>query len=377
MERPSKLKSVEPSEPLNMSETIPTENLAANTEEPQENASSEASASQGQGRDERDRFGFLGGNQTVLDTDLDPADVIRKREIKWLQMLTKWNKVMGQDFKTIRSRCRKGIPRSVRGRAWFYLCGAVYLQRKNPTCFQELLTQEGQTQCIDDIRKDVHRQFPSHEIFSENGHGQEDLFRVLKAYSIFNPSDGYCQAHAPIAATLLLHMPAEDAFWCLVCICDKYLKDYYSPGMNALKLDGNILFGLFKRVSPASYRKMKKLNIEPVLYMTEWFLCAFTRTLPWNCVLRVWDMFLCEGVKVLFRVALVLMKFTLEHENTLKNCTSMYDVLTALKTIPDFITQEKFLVHHIINLDVTDDQMRKEHFIQSVKSTKQKQNENH
>jgi len=89
---------------------------------------------------------------------------------------------------------------------------------------------------------------------------QQDLFRVLKAFSILNAEDGYCQAHAPIAATLLMHMPAEDAFWCLVAICDKYLKDYYSPGMVALQLDGDILFGLLKRVSPPAYKHLVLLT---------------------------------------------------------------------------------------------------------------------
>ena len=60
---------------------------------------------------------------------------------------------------------------------------------------------------------------------------QEDLFCVLKAYSIHNPRDGYCQAQAPIAAVLLMHMPAEQAFWCLVSICEKYLPEYYSTGL--------------------------------------------------------------------------------------------------------------------------------------------------
>lgn len=60
---------------------------------------------------------------------------------------------------------------------------------------------------------------------------QEDLFLVLKAYTVYNPAEGYCQAHAPIAAVLLMHMPAEQAFWCLVAICEKYLPGYYSPGL--------------------------------------------------------------------------------------------------------------------------------------------------
>jgi len=60
---------------------------------------------------------------------------------------------------------------------------------------------------------------------------QKELFNVLKAYTILNPIIGYCQAQAPIAAFLLMHMPAEQAFWCFVAICDDYLSDYYSPGM--------------------------------------------------------------------------------------------------------------------------------------------------
>lgn len=60
---------------------------------------------------------------------------------------------------------------------------------------------------------------------------QEDLFKVLKAYVVHNPVDGYCQAQAPIAAVLLMHMPAEQAFWCLVSICEKYLPGYYSAGL--------------------------------------------------------------------------------------------------------------------------------------------------
>ena len=60
---------------------------------------------------------------------------------------------------------------------------------------------------------------------------QQELFRVLKAYSILYPEDGYFQGQAPVAAMLIMHMPAEDAFWCLVAICEKYLPGYYSQGL--------------------------------------------------------------------------------------------------------------------------------------------------
>lgn len=49
---------------------------------------------------------------------------------------------------------------------------------------------------------------------------QQDLYRILKAYTIYRPDEGYCQAQAPVAAVLLMHMPAEvrgqwvtDIYW--------------------------------------------------------------------------------------------------------------------------------------------------------------------
>lgn len=63
----------------------------------------------------------------------------------------------------------------------------------------------------------------------------------------------------------------------------------------AIQLDGEILFSLLQKVSPVAHKHLSWQKIDPLLYMTEWFMCAFTRTLPWSSVLRVWDMFFCEG----------------------------------------------------------------------------------
>lgn len=70
----------------------------------------------------------------------------------------------------------------------------------------------------------------------------------------------------------------------------------YPPSpQEAIQLDGEILYALLHKVSSTAHRHLKKHNLEPILYMTEWFMCAFSRTLPWASVLRIWDMFLCEG----------------------------------------------------------------------------------
>lgn len=130
--------------------------------------------------------------------------------------------------------------------------------------------------------------------------------------------------------------------------------------MEAIQLDGDILFGLLKKVSPAIHRHLQKQSIEPILYMTEWFLCVFARTLPWPSVMRIWDMFMCEGVKVLFRVALVLIKFSLPR-SVRKKCPSMFETLDALKNLPEPIVQEDVLVQEVLRLNLSEEDMEKEH----------------
>lgn len=323
-----------------------------------------------------DRFGFLGGEQ-YTDPDRDtriPVEVIRKRELKWLDMLENWEKWMSKRFKKVKERCRKGIPPSLRARAWQYLCGSKYLMEHNRGRFDEYLKQTADPRWIDDIQKDLHRQFPFHEMFvARGGHGQEDLFRVLKAYTIHNPVDGYCQAQGPIAAVLLMHMPAEQAFWCLVSICEKYLPGYYSSGLEAVQVDAEVLFGLQKKIIPSTYKHLKKQKVDPILYMTEWFMCVFSRTLPWSTVLRVWDMFFCEGVKVLFRVALVLSKSVLGKPEQIQECPSMYETLEKFRHLPSEILHEEYLIRETQRLTLSERDMEKEHQHQLAKRRAQKE----
>lgn len=100
-------------------------------------------------------------------------------------------------------RCRKGIPRAIRSRAWKLLCGGDLLMSENPGFFDQLVSQPGKPRNMEQIRKDLNRLF-NHEMFKNpSGHGQAELFRVLKAYSIYNPVDGYRQEHGRIAAMLV------------------------------------------------------------------------------------------------------------------------------------------------------------------------------
>ncbi|XP_075703542.1 uncharacterized protein LOC142683581 [Rhinoderma darwinii] len=303
-----------------------------------------------------DKYGFLGGNQFSGNGEAAiPVEIARQRELKWLEMFGNWDKWLTRRSQKVKLRCRKGIPSSLRAKAWQFLSNSHELLMKNPGKFEEMERQPGDPKWLDVIEKDLHRQFPFHEMFAaRGGHGQQDLYRILKAYTVYRPEEGYCQAQAPVAAVLLMHMPAEQAFWCLVQICDKYLPGYYSAGLEAIQLDGEIFFALLRRVCPMAYRHLKKFKIDPILYMTEWFMCIFSRTLPWTSVLRVWDMFFCEGVKIVFRVGLVLLRHTLGSVDKLRSCQGMYETMEKLRSLPVHCMQEDFLLPEVSSLPVTD-----------------------
>ena len=317
-----------------------------------------------------DRHGFLQDSNCSTDSlgkQGIPPEIMLRRERKWIRMLNNWSYFMNTNYRKVRERCRKGIPPSVRLRAWLNLCGGQLLMDTNPNLFEELVERSGDPKYIDDIKKDLHRQFPHHIMFIGEAPGQEELFKVLKAYSILNSKVGYCQAQAPIAAFLLMHMPAVQAFWCLVAICDKYLIGYYSQGMETLLRDGDILYGLLKRVSPIAYKHLKKQKMEPILYMTEWFLCVYTRTLPWESILRVWDMFLCEGVKIIFKVGLVLLKSSLGRASLVKRCPTVYETLQVLRNPSQHIPDEETLVYQVRKLNLTEEDFEYEHQRQVLK----------
>uniref|UniRef100_A0A1I8F4Z2 Rab-GAP TBC domain-containing protein n=1 Tax=Macrostomum lignano TaxID=282301 RepID=A0A1I8F4Z2_9PLAT len=151
---------------------------------------------------------------------------------------------------------------------WYYLCGACFMQRDQPDLYWMKST------------KDLSRQFPHHELFvQDQGHGQQALRRLLQAYSGCHPEVGYCQAMAPLAGALLLHMPELDAFYTMVSLLRHPTCATTSrPGLEAVQVDGQILYGLvLKRMYPDVYRHLVKYKVEPLHFMVDWFMCLYVR----------------------------------------------------------------------------------------------------
>ena len=70
------------------------------------------------------------------------------------------------------------------------------------------------------ILRDIHRTFPAHEFFRESGGGGQDaLYKISRAYAVYDQELDYCQGLSFLAAALLLHVSfccPRDTRHCLI-----------------------------------------------------------------------------------------------------------------------------------------------------------------
>uniref|UniRef100_A0A3Q3JJ85 Rab-GAP TBC domain-containing protein n=1 Tax=Monopterus albus TaxID=43700 RepID=A0A3Q3JJ85_MONAL len=290
---------------------------------------------------ETDRFGFILTNGSSTGNVGPPPELVRQREAKWIDIIHQWDRILLKKPSKVKVQCQKGIPASLRAKCWPLLCGATDKMKQNSSLYQSLDSQPALQSWVDVIERDLDRQFPFHEMFlSKDGHGQRGLFRVLKAYTQYQPEEGYCQAQGPVAAVLLMNMPVEEAFWCLVQISEQYLPGYYSPLLEGVLFDAALLARVLKTTCPAAYKHLQHHGVEPLMFATDWLMCLFTRHLPFNTLLRVWDLFFCYGVRVLLQVAVVLVRRVLGRAEQRKQCQGQMETLEKLRAIREQVQEE-------------------------------------
>ncbi|XP_057205820.1 transcriptional regulator ATRX [Triplophysa rosa] len=311
---------------------------------------------------ETNRFGFILGNGET-DSDAPCPELVRHREIKWLGLIKQWDQVMEKKNNKVKGQCQKGIPTSVRARCWPLLCGALGRMKQNEKLYERLVEAPDQQGWTDIIKRDTDRQFPFHEMFlSKDGHGQQNLLQVLKAYTQYKPEEGYCQGQGPVAAVLLMNMPAEEAFWCLAQISEHYLPGYYSPLLEGVLFDAAVLSSVLKKLCPAAHKHLQNQGVEPLMFATDWLMCLYSRHLPFNTLLRVWDLFFCYGVRVLFQVAVVLVRRCLGEGRQRKECDGQMETLEVLRGVKQRVQNDQTdaFIHEVCSVPLSSTDLQKQ-----------------
>jgi len=156
------------------------------------------------------------------------------------------------------------------------------------------------------------------------------LKRILTAFSARYEEGGYCQGLNFIAGLLLTVVEEEEAFW-LVCLLveDILPPGFYSTELHGSKAEVHVLTQLVTRYLPNINPLLARwsLTLEPFAFA--WIMCLFVGELPLHLLLDVWDRLLVDGVTVLCRAALSLLRI---HEKALTAADSMDDAMLTMQS---------------------------------------------
>lgn len=187
--------------------------------------------------------------------------------------------------------------------------------------------------------RDVGRTFPEMELFKDESHGQQNLFNVIKAYSVHDREVGYCQGSAFIVGMLLLQvrffvcfllyhhrlkMPEEEAFAVFIKLMEQYrLRELYKPSMAELGLCMFQLECLIQEQQPDLSAHFNAMGFDTSMFASSWFLTLFATTLSLELCNRIMDVFLVDvrpllsffvdccalqGLDAVFRIAMAILQ---------------------------------------------------------------------
>lgn len=266
---------------------------------------------------DRDKSSINKSKQKILmDTIAShiTREIEQKREKIWQDMYRNWNKIKNRND-IIKRRCRKGIPESLRGVFWPQMANINEYKINNPNLFDEQKIKPCDHDDI--IMMDVIRTFPTHVLFlrtditnnTGNNRGRNALVEVTRAYCNYDPIVKYCQGLSFIVGCQQMYLPPDETFWMLVSLLNspKYnLREQYCSGFPGLLCMCYQLECIIQKLDKKLSNKQKDIGFEYNLIAPQWFLCLFTYNFPLPLAVRIWDIFIYEGPKILLRVAAIL-----------------------------------------------------------------------
>ncbi|XP_009633556.1 TBC1 domain family member 2A isoform X1 [Egretta garzetta] len=289
---------------------------------------------------EYDEYGFM----TVPDYEVEDwkllakiqaleikSNNLRSQEVVEKPLRDRWNSV-GElsPSAELKSLIRSGIPVEHRQRVWRWIVSRHCSHL--PDHYQRLLRQSKSTEhpACRQIELDLPRTLTNNKHFSSpTSQLIPKLRRVLLAFSWHNPAIGYCQGLNRLAAIALLVLEDEEsAFWCLVHVVENLMpSDYYSDTLITSQVDQRVFKDFLSEKLPRLMAHFEQYRIDVSLITFNWFLVAFVDSLVSDILLRVWDAFLYEGTKVIFRYALAIFKYNEEEILRIHDSVEIYQYL--------------------------------------------------
>ncbi|XP_061617863.1 USP6 N-terminal-like protein isoform X2 [Phyllopteryx taeniolatus] len=326
-----------------------------------------------------DRFGFVHENELPSYDSVEEKHkhTELERTTKWLKMLKSWDKYKNSE-KLVR-RIYKGIPLQLRGEVWSLLLDVPKIKEEKKDFYEKLKARAKRSS--PDVRQidlDVNRTYRDHIMFMHRYDvKQQALFHVLTAYSMYNMVSlpgaggvvarpetrgaphaacvracvqevGYCQGMSQITALLLIYMNEEDAFWALVRLLSGHehaMHGFFVPGFPKLMRFQEHHDRILKKMMPKLKRHLDSQEVLTSLYTMKWFFQCFLDRTPFTLTLRIWDIYILEGERILPAMSYTVLKLHKKHLMKL----SMEELVDFLQVTlsANFFFEDDFVVEQL------------------------------
>lgn len=216
----------------------------------------------------------------------------------------------------LKALMRSGVPHTHRSKVWRW-CVNFHVKKMRDSqpkdYYLNLLSMASDkpNPACKQIELDLLRTLPNNKHYaSPDSEGIQKLRNVLLAFSWRNPDIGYCQGLNRLAAITLLYLDQEDAFWCLVAIVEVFMpRDYYTKTLLGSQVDQRVFKDLMNEKLPRLHAHFEHYKVDFSLITFNWFLVVFVDSVVSDILFKIWDAFLYEGPKIMFRFALALFKY--------------------------------------------------------------------
>lgn len=252
--------------------------------------------------------------------------IIREAEIREMMktwendVLPYWDKK--KKSKQVERLIRRGLPPKVRGEVWLRLVGnpmgitqdffiinvnkAQKLHEALEIGDGEALGKEGSLKFI---KQDISRTFHQMGYFREGSPLNQQLRDLLEAYTLCRPDIGYVQGMSYIAGMLLLNLEPYKAFLMLMNIIGSpLLIPFYRLDQVGITRRCQLFKLLLRYNLPEICEHFENEGVKPAMFLIEWFLTLYSRSLNQDVVSRVWDLFFYQGPLVLYQAGVAILK---------------------------------------------------------------------
>ena len=159
------------------------------------------------------------------------------------------------------------------------------------------------------INKDINRTFYTEKF--KYGNGKIMLNNILMAIAFIRPEIGYCQGMNFIVGALINFIDNEEkCFWIFLYFIDNIeLKMLYLQNVPDYLIKLYQLNYFIKEKYPKLLPHLKTNQINPDIFFSKWILTIFSNFLPFEILYNVWDLFIIDKWKAIFKFSIIIIHY--------------------------------------------------------------------